>query len=188
MFKKLVIGALFATSTIASASVSDFFDNTYLLDLKQGSLLSERAYGLRQGGYETSTGEQVTFTKWYKTKWVDTHVMYMTKVHSNFAVLWGFSTGEKAEKYEIKPSYKLGAVYLHNVTKTSTLTFRGTYTFGGELKEKSCTADYGDIGGVQQVNCRLAATELAPADTLKYMLNERPRDWKTMSVTYTWNF
>ncbi len=31
-------------------------------------------------------------------------------------------------------------------------------------------ADYGDIGGVQRVNCRLAATELEPKETLKYLL------------------
>ena len=45
---------------------------------------------------------------------------------------------------------------------------------GGRFKEHSCTADYADLGGLEQVNCRLAATELAPEETLKYLVNDLP--------------
>lgn len=190
MIKKLVIGTLLAASTVAYAN--DFTDATYLVELTQGSILSEKAYSLRQGGYESATGDNITFDKWYKSKWIDTRVTFMTQVFGepkqSLGILWGFSTGEKALKYTIAPSIKLGAVYAFNPTKNSSLNIKGSYIFGGKLKEKSCTADYGDIGGVQEVNCRLAASTLAPADTLQYMLNERPRDYKTIAVQYTWNF
>jgi hypothetical protein len=77
---------------------------------------------------------------------------------------------------------------IHHFSKSSTLTLNGYYTFGGKLKEKSCTADYGEIGGVQEVNCRLAATELPPAETLKYLLNERPLNYKIVNVQFRFEF
>lgn len=187
MFKGLVFGALIALCNVASAF--DFVDNTYLVEIKQGGMLSDHAYSLRGLGFESATGDRVSFDKWYKPKGhVDSHFMFMTKASDNLGVMWGFSTGEKGEKYTIDPSVKIGAVYLAQLTKTSTLTLRGAYTFGGKFREKSCTADYGDVGGVQQVNCRLAATPMQPSETLNYMLNERPRDYKTISIQYTWNF
>lgn len=71
--------------------------------------------------------------------------------------------------YEKKISY-----YLY---KNAKLSFQSTFVpFGGRLKEKICIADYGDIGGVQRVNCRLEATELEPKETLKYLFNERKKD------------
>ena len=40
---------------------------------------------------------------------------------------------------------------------------------------RPCTADYGAIGGVQAVNCRLAASQLDPAETLRHLEQERDR-------------
>lgn len=41
---------------------------------------------------------------------------------------------------------------------------------GGQLRERSCSADYGAFG-VSEVNCRLAASLLPPEETLDYMLD-----------------
>lgn len=60
--------------------------------------------------------------------------------------------------------------------------------FGGRLKEKTCSADYGEIGGVQTVNCRLAASTLQPAETLQYLMNEKPKQDMLISVKWTYRF
>ena len=46
-------------------------------------------------------------------------------------------------------------------------------------------ANYGDIGGVQQVNCRLAATELMPETTLSYLLHRAPPSSFALNVKFT---
>jgi hypothetical protein len=49
-------------------------------------------------------------------------------------------------------------------------------------------ADFGDVGGVEQVNCRLAATEMAPAETLKYLVNELPPERHDVQIRYHFYF
>lgn len=186
-FSKLIIAAA-VMAACSSAHAYDFFDNTFLVEVKQGSLLSDKASNLGDGGYDSSGGNKIAFKDWYSTKWTDASITFVTRVNNSTGILWGFSTGEHGKKYDISPSFKLGAIHISQLTKSSTLTIRGSYIFGGNLKEKSCTADYGDVGGVQQVNCRLAASELAPADTLQYMINERPRDYRVLSVQYSLTF
>ena len=56
--------------------------------------------------------------------------------------------------------------------------------FGGLLQEQTFTADYGDVGGTQQVNCRLAAGTLAPADTLDYLIRLEAREESRVSLSY----
>jgi hypothetical protein len=63
-----------------------------------------------------------------------------------------------------------------------------TRLVAGGLKEKSCTADYGDIGGVQAVNCRLAASTLEPSSTLQYLANIRAQDRNWLSIRFNMNF
>jgi len=187
MMRKSIIGMLLVVSFNANAF--DFFDDTYLIGIQQGSPLSSKAHSLSSfTGYESATGSQIKFDKWYTSKWTDVKVDYVTQVSKEFGILWGFSTGEKAPKYTIDPSFKLGAVYIHSFNKQATISMNGFYTFGGRLREKSCIADYGEIGGVQEVNCRLAATELQPSETLKYNLNERPVNYKTISVQFKYSF
>jgi hypothetical protein len=65
---------------------------------------------------------------------------------------------------------------------------RGHYTFSGKLREKSCTADYGEIGGVQEVNCRMAASILPPSETLKYKFNDKPIDFMAINVVFQYKF
>jgi hypothetical protein len=61
-----------------------------------------------------------------------------------------------------------------------------TTTVGGNLTEKSCQADYGVLG-TYGVNCRLAASEMAPEETLKYLVNAKPERqhlWLNYRVTF----
>lgn len=112
----------------------------------------------------------------------------MTQVQAGFGFIWGASTGERGVKYTIAPSLKLGAVYQTEITKNGFFSVKGTTIVGGSLKEKSCTADYGDIGGVQEVNCRLAATELPPAETLNYLVRDKPYNQHQLLIQFTQRF
>lgn len=178
MFNKLTKAIVLTFCFIASsqAFAFDFFRDTYLLNIKQGSELSGKVSAFRNESFETAAGGEVRFDKWYNTKWTDAQLDFMTKVDDNFGIIWGVSTGERGAKYKIDPSLKLGFVYMTEVRKNVSVSFKAHYRFGGRLREQSCVADYGDIGGVQQVNCRLAASVLSPQETLKYLLNEKPED------------
>lgn len=98
----------------------------------------------------------------------------MTQLSHSFGFIWGISTGENAEKYKIDPELTLGFVYRNKISKNSTFTISGTTFIKGNLKERTCVANYGDIGGIQTVNCRLAASTLSPSETLNYLVNEKP--------------
>ncbi|RUU12526.1 hypothetical protein EOD23_07220 [Mesorhizobium sp. USDA-HM6] len=159
---------------------------TSLVDIHQGSPLSDRAKDLGNGGYELQDGSQVSFNRWYHTNWIDMHVDLLTQLTENSGILWGFGTGEQAEKYRIAPSLKLGFLTQRHPNPNSTLSLSVTSIIGGNLTEKPCVADYGDLG-TYSVNCRLAAGEMAPEDTLKYLVNatpERLRLWLNYRVTF----
>lgn len=162
--------------------------STHLVEIAQGSELSKLGARYRVGGFETAGGQWVGFDQWYRPKWTDTRATWMTQLSPEFGMLWGFSTGEQAEKYRISPGLKLGFVYQAKVDLRSHFSVRATSVVGGRMKEKTCTANYGDIGGIEQVNCRLAATEMAPAETLNYLTNALPPDRHNIWVRYTVNF
>ena len=166
----------------------DSATSTHFVEITQGSELSKLASRYRDGGFQSAGGQWVGFDKWYRPKWTDTHVTWMTQVSPEFGVLWGASTGERAEKYSIAPSLKLGAVYQTKVGLNAYFSIRATTVIGGRMKEKTCTANYGDIGGIEQVNCRLAASEMTPAETLKYLTNGLPPDRHNFWVRYTLTF
>lgn len=159
---------------------------TSLVNIHQGSWLSDRARALGNGGYELQDGSWVSFNRWYHSDWVDMHVDFITQLTEDSGFLWGVGTGEQAEKYRIAPSLKLGFLTQTHPSLNSTLSLSVTSTFGGNLSEKPCVADYGDLG-TYSVNCRLAAGETAPEDTLKYLVNatpERLRLWLNYRVTF----
>ena len=161
---------------------------THLVEFVQGSEQSKRVAGFRTAGFESAGGEWVGFDKWYRPKMVDTRLTWMTQFTPEFGLLWGGSTGERAEKYTIAPSLKLGFVYKVKANLHSYFSIRATSVIGGRLQARTCIADYGGIGDVQQVNCRLAATELAPSDTLKYLINALPHDRHSVQIRYTYFF
>ncbi len=166
-----------------------FVEDTYLIVAQQGTVMSKKISDIRNHSIENAYGQKIKFEKWYKNKnsWVDSQFMWLTQIDKDSGILWGFTTGEKGEKYFIKPSVSIGLLQRFEINKNSSISFQASFQFGGRLKEKSCIADYGAVGGIQRVNCRLAATELEPKETLRYLFNEEPKDHQFM-VKYQLSF
>lgn len=162
--------------------------STSLIEIRQGSDLSSQVRHLKGQGFESSGGERVDFSAWYSSNWTDMRATWMTQLSPNTGFIWGLGTGENGRKYSISPSLRLGLIHRANIDRRTVLTLRATTTLGGRLREKSCTADYGDIGGVQAVNCRMAASPLEPAETLRYLFNETSRDQHQISVSLSHAF
>jgi hypothetical protein len=177
-----------AKATELPAAAKYFFTNTYLIDIGQGSQLSQVVRSSQTGGFETANGSRISFKGWYSTNWTDSRLAMMTQLTPWLGLIWGASTGELGEKYTIDPSVKVGLVVRHDFAKNSSLSFKATTILGGSLREKSCIADYGEIGGQQKVNCRLAATPLAPTDTLQYLYNMKPLNSYFLSLQYSLSF
>lgn len=164
--------------------------NTHLIGLQYGSSLSRQVSQLRSQGYELSSGGAVDFDSWYSTSWQDLQLTWMTQISPRLGLIWGLGTGERGEKYIIDPSLQLGFVFQQPTGKQSTFTFRVSTRVGGRLREKTCMATYTLLGydKPQPVNCRLAATELAPEDTLQFLFNDSPSDRMQLNVRYMWLF
>lgn len=192
-FSTLLIWVMASMVTPARADTSVLdalahsWKNTHLLSLTQGSVHEGQLSNIRNGGFELSNGKYVSFRDWYTTDWKDAQIKFLTQVTPNLGLIWGLSTGERGEKYEIAPSLTLGLALQYPLRKNVKLGITATNSWGGMLREKPCTADYGAIGGIQSVNCRLAATFLPPAETLNYLLNEPPRQAQ-IRVRLDWTF
>lgn len=186
VFAFCVFSLLFGGS--APARAFDFLESTHLIDLRQGSSLSGKVGGLRNYSYESAYGSTVAVGRWYATRWVDVQVSFLTQLNRDIGVIWGLSTGEKGEKYAIAPSFKLGLLYSVPAWGKGRLAVKAYHVFAGELKERSCTADYGEIGGVREVNCRLAASLMTPEETLRYNFNDKPLDRNFISIEYRKEF
>ncbi|WP_027038526.1 hypothetical protein [Mesorhizobium ciceri] len=168
----LFVVAFFVTAMAANGQ------ETSLVGIYQGSELTAAAKRLGEGGYELSDGTPVSFDEWYHSSWTDMRFEMLTQLSDDFGLLWGASTGQRAEKVRIDPSVKLGFILQRRPTPSTTLSLTVSSILGGDLTERPCIADYGPVGGVHAVNCRLAASQLRPSDTLKYMTNLEPSRWK----------
>jgi len=183
---KLALGAEGRLHYLAHGDL--FWDATYLLEAQQGSRLSDKVDSVRGGGYDSSSGNWIGFERWYSTKRRDMHMAWLTQLSPSWGLIWGVSTGERGEKYLIGSSAKIGFAYHAKLAPRSYLSVRATTIVGGRLKETPCTADYGEIGGVQRVNCRLAASFLPPGETLQHLFDEKPFNKDTFFVQYTRHF
>ena len=170
----------------------------HLIDMAQDSELSATAASLGEGwfddtensrvsGFELSDGTPVRFADWYHTDWPDTRVDLLTQIGDDFGLLWGFSTGERGEKYTIDPSLRVGFVAQAHPAANSVLALAVRAVAWGNLNEQTCEGDYGEIGGVQTVNCRLAATFLPPEETLQYLTHAEPNRLH-ISLSYSASF
>jgi len=155
-----------------------------LIVLQQGTGQSRKVRGLSRQQFELADGLPADVRGWFSASWTDTELSFLTPLRRDTGIVWGFSTGERGPKYRIDPSVHLGFRYLNTMGPRTWWSFQLTTWLGGRLRERSCTADYGEIGGVQEVNCRLAASELPPAETLAYLINERPDN----RTRITWRF
>jgi hypothetical protein len=176
MIEVLLAASLVSLGGTGTASAFDIVEQTYFLNIRQGTPLSDRVVLLSIGSLELSQGANVDFRRWYSPKFPEMRIDFMTQFSEGIGFLWGVSTGEWGQKYRIAPALKLGFILQTQLSPLTTLSISFTSLFGGRLREKTCTADYGDIGGVQEVNCRLAASTLSPSDTLKYLVNMKPPD------------
>lgn len=161
---------------------------TFLIGIREGSQLSADMRSVRAGGYELADGTPIDFHRWYSTDWTDMGVTFLTQVTPGLGVLWGVSTGERGEKYRIDPALTLGVILQRRIGKRAFATLTAQTILGGDLREETCMADYGAIGGVQEVNCRLAASTLAPAETLDYLLDAPAYDRHYLKLVFTWEF
>ena len=182
------LAAVLVFSPFAPAQAYEVIEQTYVVGVKQGTPLSERVFRLGFGSYELSGGGNVDFRRWYGQKWTEMRIDLMTQVSKGAGILWGFSTGEWGQKYRIAPGFKIGVILQTELSPMSSISISFTTLLGGRLREKSCVADYGDIGGVQEVNCRLAASPLPPAETLKYLVNMKPPDRNWVGLRYLARF
>jgi len=92
-----------------------------LVDIRQGSELSNVAKSLGEGGYELQDGTWQLFAESYHSDWREAHVELLTQYAEDSGITWGFSTGERAEKYELLPSLKLGIITQTHPKPNSTL-------------------------------------------------------------------
>lgn len=185
---RLAIGLLIVLGGAAPARAYDAVEQTYLVNIKQGSALSSQVFKLGSGSYELAGGGVVDFRRWYRQNWTEMRFDFMTQLSKGAGILWGLSSGEWGAKYRIAPGFKLGVILQTELTPLSSISLSFTSQIGGRLRERSCSADYGAIGGVQEVNCRLAASTMQPADTLKYLVNMKPPDRMWVGVRYQARF
>ncbi len=183
----MCVSSLSAGSAIGGP-VTDVLEATYLVGIKEGSSLSDIAYEASTRTYELRDGTVLDLEKWYGRKTVDMRFDFMTQTSERTGILWGFSTGERGKKYKIEPALRIGLIGLLQPMPASTLSFSITTTFAGRLRERSCTATYFDDGEAEPVNCRLAATVIEPAETLRYLWNVRPPDHTRLGFRYLLQF
>ena len=165
--------------------------STSLRDVRMGSELSRLVDSARTGGFETSQGHWVGFSKWYGSSFREFQLTWSTRwtQYPNWTLIWGFGTGERAVKYRISPSVQLGFEFEQPLGRNSGLKLSLLRRFGGGLKEMPCEADYGEIGErLQSVNCRLASSAIPPEQTLGMLWNEAPRDRSQIFLAYEFRF
>lgn len=189
----LVLGALMVSAACATdvnrvGVDASFWRATHLIEVKYDADHSKWMSPVRHGGFETSDGAWVSFRSWYDTTVRNTTVAWMTQIHPDVGLIWGLGTGERGAKYVIAPSLKIGGIYQKEIFKRGVFSLKATTMLGGKLKEKSCVGYYGEIGGYQEVNCRMAASVLAPADTLPYLFKERPYNHSQVMMQFTQRF
>ena len=177
-----------ATLGAGPATTQPRFADTQLLDFRVGSARSDMVASVRHGGFELADGTRVGFSRWYSARVPEVDLRFLTPIGPDLALSWGASTGERGGKYRIDPALRVGVVYRVRLDRARTLTIATTMVLGGNLRERPCVADFGAIGGVQRVNCRLAASTLSPADTLRYLMRKRGHRESRISISYVLRF
>jgi len=184
---------LACAATPAMAEMCDYgecvsYPRTMLLDIRREEPPARALHIVKFGGYELANGRFQPFSGWYAGRLVSTRAEFITQLSPGLGLLWGVSTGENGDKIQLQPALRAGFLAIRPLGRHASLSVSARTTFAGRLKERPCSADYGAIGGVQQVNCRLAATELRPEDTLQYLWNFQRPDHSQITVRLTTAF
>lgn len=182
------LAALAALLALGAPAAALDLGETHLLDIRQGSARAEIARSLSNGGYELSDGTPVDFGDWYEPRLPEMTVMFLSEVTPRTGLVWGLSTGERGEKYRIEPGLWLGIVHRMPVGRNAAVTLSAMSLVGGDFREDSCTADFGEIGGIATVNCRLAASRLSPEATLDHLVREEGTSETVVSIRYELRF
>ncbi len=169
------------------ANAQAFLEQVKLVSIQKGGL-SSLARDLSRGMGGLSNGSRYSFDRYYSTDIPEIRFTMLSPINSNFGILWGFGTGESGDKYRIEPSLKLGFLLVDQLSRNEWLSLSITAVLWGYLREKPCSADYGAVGGVQTVNCRMADSVLSPSETLKYLENKAPADQLSVSLRYQLRF
>lgn len=164
------------------------YPSTTLLEIRREQAPSRALEIVKFGGYELANGSYRPFADWYAGRLITTRADFVTQLAPHIGVLWGVSTGESAQKYQLQPAARIGLVAVAALSSRARVSLSARTTLAGRLLERPCAADYGAIGGVQQVNCRLAATELPPQETLKYLWNFPRPDHTHITLRLTASF
>jgi len=180
-FLGLIYPLLFWGSPLAAQS---FLEDTHFFNVTLGSYRSAIAQDLSIGGYELAQDEvRVDFEDLYRPKFPDMNFLFLTELNSSLGLIWGFSLGERGVKYRIDPGLWLGLAYQQSISRRSSLVFSALTLVGGDFRERPCLADYEGLGRYL-ANCRLAASELPPAETLQFLVNARGFRGSRISVRY----
>lgn len=161
---------------------------THLLDVWVGSVRSDAVRSLQRGNFELADGTPMPFDNWYRPRMREVNLVMMTQLTPGFGILWGLSSGESGEKYQIMPGMHLGFAFQKSLSEQGTLSMQMLGMLGGRLQEHGCTANFGQIGGMAPVNCRLAATHLPPEETLRYLLRMSGRQEFRANLRYELRF
>lgn len=172
----------------AQAAEAGFWAATALRGLSFDGLNSQIVRQAARDSFELSGGQLVDLAKWYSPKFPNLSASFQTQINRDVALIWGGSIGEAGTKYRLGPSGVIGLAMQRRVGKFAMLRIDVAGQFGGALQERPCVGDYGAIGGVQQVNCRLAASPLPPKQTLQYQWDEPAAALGFIQITYQVKF
>ena len=174
-------------ASVKPAGANPFLEDMELIGVGIGGL-SSLASSFRSGSGGLSDGSRYSFNRYYTSDFKDVRFTLLSPIDRNFGIIWGFGTGESGSKYDIEPSLKFGFLATQPLGDNGLLSLSVSTVLGGYFREGACTADYGAIGGIQEVNCRLADSILPPAETLDYLENRAPSDRVSVSLRYRWWF
>lgn len=170
-------------------AVAEVRGSTRLFDVTVRSELSQKVRGFRDQSYELSAGAVAPLEDWYRPRTLpDTVFRFITPFGPDNGLVWGFSTGERGQKYRIDPSLHLGWAHQTWLSPRTRVGLQVSAQIGGRMRERTCTADYGEIGGVAAVNCRLAATEMPPEQTLAFLANTGPERRIRLNLSFSHSF
>jgi hypothetical protein len=181
-------GALIALALSVLAAPAAAQDYTHLVEVRAGSALSDLARDAVFLDQIYSDGSSIDMAPWYSSGWQDIQMTWLTEIDAANGVFWGFSTGEEGGKYRIDPGLTLGFLSVQELEDGWTVSLSTTFRFGGRLTEDPCTADYGEIGGIQTVNCRMSGSYLPPAETLDYLWDKAPEGQLDLNLRWELQF
>lgn len=180
----------FVASTCCAGPLAGhaLLERTELIDVRYGTPASDLVREQSHRGVELSDGTFVPFDDWYAGERRDLGATFFTQIDETLGLYWGFTTGERGPKYRIEPSLRIGFLKQWRLSRHEDITLSASAVVGGWIRERTCIADYGEIGGVQTVNCRLSDSTLPPAETLKYLLDQPPAQRLRLTLSYSMEF